>query len=232
MNTLLSPGQETYMNIRRAPVNGQPGEIVFVVRVSLFTDGVGLVFDRHDILNRGLPVAEGRAYLEFLQAEAAAGTDVWLIIERAGMWTTAAAIVDDAEQALVEQVNATMDAATPTGIDVSDILADIAAKAPNEDWRYQTRKRVVEAAQQQQVRRDFTRTRVHCQPLTAAELDLIRNHRNGRVTTKRGQSWTVLRAIVRRGYGEPVYGRGTRIIAVQLNQRGLNAAQTVSERAA
>jgi hypothetical protein len=66
-----------------------------------------------------------------------------------------------------------------------------------------------------------TRTRVHCKPPTPAELDLIRNHRGGVVTTRPGQSWTVLRAIWRRGLGEPVYRPGTRIVAsLTLNARG------------
>jgi hypothetical protein len=66
-----------------------------------------------------------------------------------------------------------------------------------------------------------TRTRVHCKPATPAELDLIRAHRNGVVTTRPGQSWTILRAIARRGLGEPTYRPGTRIIAsLTLNARG------------
>lgn len=67
-----------------------------------------------------------------------------------------------------------------------------------------------------------TRTRVHCKPLTAVELDLIRHHHNGVVTTRPGQSWTVLRAIERRGYGTATYRPGTRIIAfLTLNTRGV-----------
>jgi hypothetical protein len=70
-----------------------------------------------------------------------------------------------------------------------------------------------------------TRTRVHCKPPTPAELDLIRAHRGGVVTTRPGQSWTVLRAIERRGLGQPVYQPGTRIIAsLRLNARGLALA--------
>lgn len=71
-----------------------------------------------------------------------------------------------------------------------------------------------------------TRTNVHRKPLTPAELDLIRQHVNGVVKTKPGQSWTVLRAIVRRGYGEPIYKGSSRIIgSVRLNARGLVAAE-------
>ena len=46
-------------------------------------------------------------------------------------------------------------------------------------------------------------------PLTAAELDLIRHHVNGVVTTRPGQSWTVLRAIWRRIGGERTFKPGT-----------------------
>ena len=111
MNTLLSPGQETYMNIRRAPVDGQPGNVLLTVLISLFTDGVSLTFTGHDILNRAFTnLDEARAYLRFLKAEAAAGTPMWQIIERAGAWTTAAAVVDDAEKGMRAGITANMDA--------------------------------------------------------------------------------------------------------------------------
>jgi hypothetical protein len=78
-----------------------------------------------------------------------------------------------------------------------------------------------------------TRTRVHCKPPTAAELDLIRNHQGSVVTTRPGQSWTILRAIARRGLGEPVYRPGTRIIAsLTLNARGLALTERIQGAAA
>jgi hypothetical protein len=116
----------------------------------------------------------------------------------------------------------------------ADTAAIMADADPN--WRANLRKQVVQAAEQRNgyvgARPiDHTRTQVHLKPLTAVELDLIRSHIDGTVRTRPGQAWTVLRAIVRRGYGNPVYGTGRRIAAVQLNQRGLNAAQQ-TERAA
>jgi hypothetical protein len=80
------------------------------------------------------------------------------------------------------------------------------------------------AAFRQAAPKSATEGRVHTKPLTQSELGRVRSHVDGVVTTQPGQPWTMLRAIVRRGYGTPVYGRGTRIIAVQLNQRGLTAA--------
>ncbi|MFI5895696.1 hypothetical protein ACIA5D_36935 [Actinoplanes sp. NPDC051513] len=108
-------------------------------------------------------------------------------------------------------------------------VADIIAAKPGELVLAEVRE-IVDAAPAsldvyRQARQTFpTRTNVHCQPLTPAELDLVRNHNGGAVSTKVGQSWLVLRGIVRRGYGTPVYGCGTKIVAVELNQRGLAAA--------
>lgn len=134
---------------------------------------------------------------------------------------------------LIDSINVTIDeaqapaleAAAQLAADVEQIMADA---DPN--WRRTIRAEVAESAPRHIA--DHTRSRVGSKPLTPAELDLIRAHRGGKVTTKRGQSWTVLRAIVRRGYGQPVYGKGTRIIAVQLNQRGLAVAQISEEIAA
>lgn len=203
------------------------------IRIDRHWDGTSIVVTYHDGLNRAFPNhAEADAYLALLEKLEAEGHSVYVIEQQAGMWTTAAAAANDAEAALVDDINRTIDTAAPATVDVSDILADIAAITPDQDWRHQTRKQIAEAAGSTARIADHTRSRVGSKELTQAELDLIRSHRDGTVTTKRGQSWTILRAIVRRGYGTPVYGTGRRIIAVTLNQRGLNAAQSGSERAA
>ncbi|MET0417291.1 MAG: hypothetical protein ABW022_14865 [Actinoplanes sp.] len=105
---------------------------------------------------------------------------------------------------------------------VDTAIADTATKAqaatadPAESWA---------AYRQSLTPRVPTASRVHTKPLTAAELDLIRNHRNGVVTTRPGQSWLMLRAIWRRIGGQPTYRPGTRIIAsLRLNRAGLELA--------
>jgi hypothetical protein len=78
-----------------------------------------------------------------------------------------------------------------------------------------------------------TRTNVHTKPITGPMLDLIRHHRSGVVTTRPGQSWTVLRGIYERIGGTPTYRPGTHIMtALRLNERGIAIAQTSEEIAA
>ncbi|GAA0493945.1 hypothetical protein Ade02nite_20910 [Paractinoplanes deccanensis] len=72
-----------------------------------------------------------------------------------------------------------------------------------------------------------TRSRVHTKPLTAAELARVRAHRNGVVTLLPGQPWTMLRAIVRRGYADQPDGHrpGQKYTQIRLNARGLAAIE-------
>ncbi len=80
----------------------------------------------------------------------------------------------------------------------------------------------------QQHRATPTRSNVHCKPLTPAEKSLIRSHVEGVVTTRPGQSWLILRAIVRRGYATPPDGhpQGRKYTTVHLNARGMAAIET------
>lgn len=224
-----------YMNIYRAPDSDGLRALLLVVLLQVI-DGtaISLTFANHSILNRLLPEAEARAYLEFLKAEAAAGTGMHLLIERAGMFTSAMAAADDAEQDLIDRLNASLDQ------DHADLTARMSAQVeqvadivtgPRTGW---TGIRTAAKNQALGFRRIRpTRTGVHVKPLTGPMLDLIRNHRAGVVTTRPGQSWTVLRGIVERGYGKPVYRPGTRIItAARLNERGLAVAKTSEEIAA
>lgn len=71
-------------------------------------------------------------------------------------------------------------------------------------------------AYRQSFRTPATRTRVHCKPLTAAELDLIRSHVGGVVKTKPGQSWLMLRAIYRRIGGVATFKPGSKQIIASL----------------
>jgi hypothetical protein len=98
----------------------------------------------------------------------------------------------------------------------------IAAGAPN--WN----------AFRQQVRRDFSKGRVHRRPLTAAELDLIRHARtdadgNLVVTTRPGQTWLVLKAMQRRIGGVPTYRGTTRIITALTYRHERLSAYLTSE---
>lgn len=211
----LKAGQNTTMDITRPS-----GAVLFTILVSLFTDGVSLTFTGHPILNRSFRnLAEGRAYLRYLKAEAAANTPLWLIVERAGAWTSAMAVADHAEQQLIDDIRATVDGA----------IRDTAAERPAVS---------VQPTNWHRMRAEIatTRTRVHTQPPTDAELARMRAHHNGRVTCDQGQPWTLLRGIVRRRYADPdtvEYVPGTRKIrAVWLNQRGWAAIGQQPERVA
>lgn len=221
MKTQLKPGQNTSMDITRAN-----GNILLTVLISLFTDGVSMTFTNHPTLDRTFGnLAEGRAYLRYLKGEAAASTELWLIEDRAGDWTSGAAVADQAERALIDSVNATLNAAQAdlnreTAVQQAAVADIMAGTGQTGGW-YGARKAAQQAVTPISRAIHPTRTRVHCKPATAAELDLIRSHRNGVVTTRPGQSWTILRAIERRGYGQPTYRPGTRIItSITLNARG------------
>lgn len=210
MNTLLTAGESTEMNLYGPDMQtGERGGRVLHVVIHHHGTHIGLVFTDHGNLNRALPVDEARAYLADIKREAKSGTAVWAIEQLAGAWTSAAAIVDAAEQDMVTGINATLDAAQPKPIDVSDILADMPRAG---SWN----------ALKQANRRDYSRTRVSSKEPTAAELDRIRAHRDGIVTTAPGQPWTLLRAIVRRELGDihEVHGRHV-IASVRLNARGM-----------
>jgi hypothetical protein len=79
-----------------------------------------------------------------------------------------------------------------------------------------------------------TRSRVHTQPPTPAQLDRMRRHRNGIVTVGDGQSWRLLDGIVQRGCGTVhAYHPGTqKIRSVRLNRRGWNAINEQPEQVA
>jgi hypothetical protein len=178
VNQLLMTGESTTVDY------GTAERSVLLVRIDRHHDGVSFTVTEPmnttlDRTFRNEDLVGATAYMQFLHDAANAGLPVREIEQQAGVLTSAAAAVEDAERS---------------------IAADRPAPFVP------------------------TRTNVHLKPLTAAELDLIRQHRGGEVTTRPGQPWLMLRAIVRRGFGEPVYRRGRRIVAVQLNQRGLAAA--------
>lgn len=132
------------------------------------------------------------------------------------------------EAELIDSVNATMDAAQPQGIDVSDILDDIKAAS---EARIE---KAIRRADRINERRDYSRTRVGCKPPTPAGLAAIRRHSvnpDGTLTVRRlaGQPWTVLKGLYDRIGGIPTRKR-TRITA--LTYRPEQLAAYLAERAA
>src|SRR6185436_6497181 len=116
--------------------------------------------------------AEGNAYLNFLRTEVEAGTRIWMIEDRAGALTTAAAILAD-EAALIDSINTTLDtaeAARTTNPAVQAVRDDRAAadldradrigqairatQQPATAWNADTRNRLVQAAKQHNQPRD------------------------------------------------------------------------------
>jgi hypothetical protein len=201
----MTPGTTVYRDF--GPLN---------IRIDMHHDGVAITVTAHPTLNRAFTnLDEARAYLTYLRDEGKAGKPVWLIEVGAGVLTSAAAVLDDAETALVADINTTLDAATAVRTEVAEQLrgdiAGIMAEAdPN--WRRTLRAQVMQAAKHTNQRHDYSRTRVGTKPPTRAQLDLIAHHQGGVVTTRPGQAWTVLKALYARIGGVRVYRPGTRII--------------------
>ena len=141
MNQLLTPGQTTYRDF--GPLH---------IRIDRHDEGVTITVTRHDILNRQFTnLVEGRQYLALLRDLAVAGKPMWLIESAASAWTSAAAVVDDADRDMIDSINTTMDAAQPERVDVSDIVDTMPVGG---SW----------AAMRRSVAKDYTRTRVSSKP--------------------------------------------------------------------
>ncbi|WP_045740784.1 hypothetical protein [Actinoplanes rectilineatus] len=203
-------------------VHAPDGRRVLHLRIDTHHDGITVlaVVPWDTTLDRDFPTrAEADAYLAFLTEQVEGGARLWLIEQRAGAFTSAAAIVDQAEKQLAADINATMDTIPAEwAAQTAAEQAAIAADRPTETWNsYRQSLRPARP----------TRTNVHRKPPTPAMLDRMRQHRGGVVTCGDGQSWLLLDGIVQRGCADRnsiVYRPGTRIIAsVQLNGRGWNA---------
>ncbi len=128
------------------------GRTVFHVHMDVYPEQVSIRITDHPTLNRLLPLQQGRDYLRLLRDEAAKGTPTWLIKAMAGAYTSAAAIVDDAEQALVDRINADLDErraqreqdAADLAAKVEDALAS--DREAHATWRDTTRKQVTSQA--------------------------------------------------------------------------------------
>jgi hypothetical protein len=215
----LKAGESTYMNITDAH-----GVLLFVVLVQLFTDHVSLVFTHHPVLNRAMPTRDGADYLRMVIREAKAGTPVWQIEDRAGHWTTAQAVADQAEQDMYDGINANLDQTQARLDDATVEARQIAAD---------TKASIARTGGWNALRHQYrpvrpTRTNTHLNPLTPAMRNLAAQHRDGVVRLPAGCDWRVLAGIADRGHAEVIEKRGYKVTAVRLNGRGLNAITEAS----
>jgi hypothetical protein len=92
------------------------------IRIDRHWDCTSVIVTYHDGLNRAFPTnAEADAYVEFLKTIEAQRLPIYVIEEQAGVWTSAAAVVDQAEQDMLDGIAANL--VKPETVDVSDILA-------------------------------------------------------------------------------------------------------------
>ena len=225
MQTLM-PGQTMYFEY-----GPSADRITLVVRVDMHHNGVSItvVEPTRTTLDRAFTdLEQGRAYLTYLRDSAKAGQPAWLIEAGAGALTSTTAIVDDAEQALIDAINTDLDADVADRVaENNQLMADRDTILNGDSW-YAER----QAARRQAALRN-TSTRAHLKPPTPTELARMRAHQDGIVTTAPGQPWTLLQAIVRRGLAveHEVYGRHV-LKSVRLNQRGMAVADDRGEAAA
>ncbi len=203
MNTTLAVGDVAYRDFG-----------ALHIRIDRDQEGIAITVTAHPTLSRAFlndDLAAARTYLRFLRDAALRGEPVWQIEAGALALINAGHALTHADAELVDAINATMDAARQAApVDVSDMVTD----RPGRSWNQM----------RQQARRDYSRTRVHCQDPTGPELDRMRQHEGGIVTCGPGQNWTLLRGIVRRGLAveHEVCGRYA-IRSVRLNARGYAA---------
>lgn len=199
------------------------GRHVLHLRVDRHHDhtAVTVIIPMDTSLDRAFPTqAETDAYLAFLTDQVSSNTPLWQIEHNAGVLTSTSAALDHIDVDLIAAVNEVMDQAAADTIaqrqQEQAAVADI-VDGPRDGWRRMRAEIAV-----RQIRP--TRTNVHTQMPTPAQLDRMRAHHNGVVTVDQGQPWTLLDAIVQRGHADPtsiVYWPGTqKIRSVRLNGRG------------
>ena len=210
-----------------------PDGRLYVIRVDRHHDHttITVVSHMHTTLDRAFPGdAEADAYLAFLQAEVEAGSQTWLIEERAAVLTSASAALDTIDAELVDSLNADMDerAAQRAEQRAAEQAAVARILATTPDHRVERRNaRTANAA----VFRP-TKGNVHARPLTPAMRSLAAQHRGGIVRLRAGTDWRLLRGIVARGHGTVHEADGYRITAVRLNARGMAVAEQQGQAAA
>jgi hypothetical protein len=211
MNTQLAPGETTYRDFGHLNI-----------RIDMHHDGVTILVTAHPGLNRSFTnLSEGRAYLGLLRDMGRAGKPLYEIEDAAGVLTSAAAVLDDAEQALIDDLNADFDqrdkqAEAAKQQELDDAQAIV---GDGQGWtRYRQSFRPVRA----------TKSRTYLQPPTDAQLRLMRQHTNGIVRCDDKANWLTLRGIADRGLGV-VHEQDRQIItAVRLNARGFQAIEPSS----
>jgi hypothetical protein len=88
-----------------------PDRVILQVVITRDPQGVSFTVTDHPVLNRAYTnLEQSRTYLRLLRDMANAGEQTWKIEAAAGEHTSAQAVVNDAERALIDQTNATMDA--------------------------------------------------------------------------------------------------------------------------
>jgi hypothetical protein len=118
----ITVGQSTELNLYGPDTpTGEKGARMLHVVIHHHGTHIGLLFTGHAGLNRALPIDEARTYLSDIKRAATAGTAVWAIEEQAGAWTSAAAVVDQVEQSLIDGIREALKPA-PQPVDVSDIV--------------------------------------------------------------------------------------------------------------
>ncbi len=230
MTHLLTPGQTAYRQY--GPLH---------VRIDRHHEGVTITTqvgaERNPILSRtftNAQIVEGRKFQAYLRDNA--HLPVWQIEAGVSALLATAAVFDQAEQDLIDGINATMgekraelNASTEQARQIRD---QVQAQQANTGGWYAARKTA-----RNTIPFRPTATRVHTQPPTPAQYDRIRQHHNGRVTCAPGQAWTLLRGIVDRGYADRAsieYKPGTRQYrAIHLNKQGWALlGQNIQEQAA
>jgi hypothetical protein len=220
----LTPVTETFGNVTVQTWTDHEGISINVFTAGHRNSGLSATYLHDD--------REGAiAWYRTVRDAALDGQPVWLI-EASVSALIDAAQATGADAELITAINATMDAADSRKVESARLNADVQTITADADpnWRSNLRREVVQAAKQTNQPKEGrlvhpTRSNVHLKPPTPAELDRIRQHHNGIVTTAPGQPWTLLRAIVRRGLAveHEVHGRYV-IASIRLNARGMALA--------
>jgi hypothetical protein len=168
------------------------GRTILQVRIDRHHDGVSFTVTHHPALNRGFTnLDQARTYLELLRDMAKAGEQVWKIEAAAGVLTSTQAVFDDAEQALIDTLNADFDARDRKAVAEREALeADVAAVMATSTG--------------------FCGNRTSTAAPTSDPMDRILTEAaqaGGRIVRSREATSTQLIALRKRGLVELVYGR-------------------------
>jgi len=117
----------------------QPGETRYrkygtlEVRLDHHGTHIAITVDHAPLLDRALPLAQARDYCHLLRDHA--GQQLWQIEAAAGAFTTALAVVDQAEQDLIDSINADLDADEATERQAAvQLHSDVQAIVKPQGW--------------------------------------------------------------------------------------------------